>query len=190
MAKFASGAHTGEVSAGMLKDFLSLYVIVGHSERNTAYCESDENIADKFKIIKDQGMMPILCVGETLIEREAGIMETVVESQLKAIIERYGAKTFDDTIIAYEPIWAIGSDMAATPALTNKMCKFIRNKINKNITNEVKNLKIIYGGSVNTKNALQLFALESVDGGLIGRASLDVSEFVSICKAATSVTKK
>ena len=188
VAKFVSGAYTGEVSAGMLKDFLSLYVIVGHSERNTAYCESDENIADKFKIIKDQGMIPILCVGETLIEREAGIMETVVESQLKAIIERYGAKTFDDTIIAYEPIWAIGSDMAATPEQTNKMCKFIRNKINKDIAEEVKNLKIIYGGSVNTKNALQLFALESVDGGLIGRASLDVGEFVSICKAATPNT--
>ncbi len=189
VAKFASGAHTGEVSVGMLKDFLSSYVIVGHSERNTAYCESDENIADKFKIIKDHGMTPILCVGETLIEREAGIMETVVESQLKAIIEKYGAKTFDDTIIAYEPIWAIGTDMAATPDQTNKMCKFIRNKINKNKTDEVKNLKIIYGGSVNAKNALQLFALESVDGGLIGRASLDISEFVSICMAANPITK-
>ena len=187
VAKFLSGAHTGEVSIGMLKDFMSSYVIVGHSERNTAYCESDENIADKFKIIKDQEMIPILGVGETLIEREAGIMEMVVESQLKAIIEKYGAKTFDNTIIAYEPIWAIGTDMAATPDQIKKMCKFIRNKINKNTMDEVKNLKIIYGGSVNTKNALQLFALESVDGGLIGRASLDISEFVSICKAATSI---
>lgn len=188
VAKFDSGPHTGEVSVGMLEDFSSTYVIVGHSERNTAYCESNENIADKFKIIKDNGMTPILCVGETMIEREAGVMERVVESQLKMIIEKYGANTFVNTIVAYEPIWAIGTDMAATPEQISKMCSFIRKKINYDSSKEVNNLKIIYGGSINTKNAVQLFALENVDGGLIGRASLDENDFIAICTAAISTT--
>lgn len=186
VAKFKNGAYTGEVSVGMLEDFLSKYVIVGHSERNTAYCESDENIADKFKLIKDKGMTPILCIGETLIEREAGIMENVVESQLKAIIEKYGAKTFDNSIIAYEPIWAIGSDSAASPDQAKSMCTFIRKLIH-NKKNNIEGLKIIYGGSVNSKNALQLCGLDSVDGALIGRGSLDSEEFVKICQIINSI---
>ncbi len=188
IAKYESGPFTGEVSAAMLKDFLSTYIIVGHSERSTAYCESEENIADKFKIIKDHKMVPILCVGETLIEREAGIMESVVESQLNAVVEKYGANIFEDSIVAYEPIWAIGSDLAATPDQTNKMCKFIKDKINSDLDNEINNLKIIYGGSVNTKNAVQLFALDNVDGGLIGRSSLDATNFSSICTLTDAST--
>ena len=184
VAKFENGPHTGEVSALMLKEFNSKYVIVGHSERSTAYCESDENIAAKFEKIKKYKMIPVLCVGETLIEREAGIMESVVSSQIEAVIKIYGAEIFENSIVAYEPIWAIGSDMAATPDQANKMCDFIRNLICNNHNNEFKNFSIIYGGSVNAKNALQLFASESLNGVLIGRASINFDEFSHICSAA------
>jgi triosephosphate isomerase len=168
VAKFENGAHTGEVSAAMLKEFDNKYVIVGHSERSTAYCESDENIADKFEKIKKYKMTPVLCVGETLIEREAGIMERVISSQIDAIVKIYGAEIFEDSIVAYEPIWAIGSDMAATPEQVNKMCNFIKDYIYKDYKSDFLNLNIIYGGSVNSKNAVQLFASESLDGVLIG----------------------
>ena len=184
VAKFENGPHTGEVSATMLKEFDTKYVIVGHSERSTAYCESDENIAAKFEKIKKYKMIPILCVGETLIEREAGIMESVVSSQIEAIIKIYGNEIFENSIIAYEPIWAIGSDMAATPDQANKMCVFIKKLVCENNKNEFKNFNIIYGGSVNPKNALQLFASESLDGVLIGRASINFDEFSQICSTA------
>ena len=184
VAKFENGPHTGEVSAKMLEEFGAKYVIVGHSERSTAYCESDENIAAKFEKIKKYKMIPVLCVGETLIEREAGIMESVVSTQIKTIIKIFGNEIFENSIIAYEPIWAIGSDMAATPEQANKMCIFIRNLVCANNKKEFKNFNIIYGGSVNPKNALQLFASESLDGVLIGRASINFDEFSHICSAA------
>jgi triosephosphate isomerase len=184
VAKFENGPHTGEVSAAMLKEFDTKYVIVGHSERSTAYCESDENIADKFKKIKNYEMVPVLCVGETLIEREAGIMERVVSTQIEAIVKIYGAEIFENSIVAYEPIWAIGSDMAATPDQANKMCIFIKKLIFEKHNYDLKNFKIIYGGSVNPKNAVQLFASESLDGVLIGRASINFDEFSNICSAA------
>ena len=188
VGKFSHGAHTGEVSSEMLKDFSSTYVIIGHSERNTAYCESEENIADKFKMVKEWGMTPVLCVGETLIEREAGIMASVVQSQIKAVVSKYGADIFSDSIVAYEPIWAIGTDTAASPEQTNHMCNFIRKTIKKDSSQQVSNVKIIYGGSVNQKNTVQLFGLESVDGGLIGRSSLSADEFTSICNLADSLS--
>ena len=184
IAKFENGPHTGEVSATMLKDFGVQYVIVGHSERATAYCESNENIADKFNAIKKYNMMPVLCVGENLIEREAGIMEKVVASQIETIIKCYGVEIFSDSIIAYEPIWAIGTDMAASPEQTNHMCSYIRKLINQDGLNEVKNLKIVYGGSLNSENAVQLFGLNSVDGGLIGRAAINIEDFIKICQSA------
>jgi triosephosphate isomerase len=184
VAKFENGPHTGEVSAAMLKEFDNKYVIVGHSERSTAYCESDENIADKFEKIKKYKMTPVLCVGETLIEREAGIMERVISSQIDAIVKIYGAEIFEDSIVAYEPIWAIGSDMAATPEQVNKMCSFIKDHIYKDYKSDFLNLNIIYGGSVNSKNAVQLFASESLDGVLIGRASINIDEFTQICSTA------
>jgi len=184
VAKFEDGPHTGEVSAAMLKDFDSKYVIVGHSERSTAYCESDENIAHKFEQIKKYNMTPVLCVGETLIEREAGIMERVVSSQIDAIVKINGAEIFENSIVAYEPIWAIGSDMAASPTQVDKMCNFIKDHICKNYNCEFKNFSIIYGGSVNPKNAVQLFASESLDGVLVGRASINIDEFFQICSAA------
>ncbi|MDC0127046.1 triose-phosphate isomerase [Methylophilaceae bacterium] len=184
VAKFESGPHTGEVSAPMLKDFGSKYVIVGHSERSTAYCESDENIAHKFEKIKKYNMTPVLCVGESLIEREAGIMERVVSSQIDAIVKINGAEVFEDSIIAYEPIWAIGSDTAASPAQVDKMCNFIKDHICKVFNGNFKNFSIIYGGSVNSKNAVQLFASESLDGVLVGRSSINIEEFFQICSTA------
>ena len=183
VAKFESGAFTGEVSVSMLKEFGASYVIIGHSERSTAYCESDENIATKLMMVKQAGMTPILCVGESLIEREAGIMEKVVSKQLDTIVEMYGEDIFDETIIAYEPVWAIGSDMAASPEQAQTMHQFIREKLSPN-AKVGKSLKIIYGGSVNPQNALQLFSMPDVDGGLVGRASLNASDFESICHSA------
>lgn len=184
MAKEEEGAFTGEVSAGMLKDFGASYVILGHSERATAYCESDENIAQKFVTAKKHGITPILCVGETLIEREAGAMEMVVGKQLDTIIKRYGAEVFADSVISYEPIWAIGTGLAATPEQAKAMHLYIRNKIAALSADAAKRLKILYGGSVNPQNAVQLFEVSNIDGGLIGKCSLQAQTFENICLIA------
>lgn len=184
LAKEEIGAFTGEVSATMLKDFGAHYVIIGHSERSTAYCESDENIAQKFVRAKKHGLIPVLCVGETLIEREAGVMEMVVGKQLDTIIKLHGAEVFVDTVISYEPIWAIGTGLAATPAQAKSMHLFIRNKISLTNTEAASRLKILYGGSVNPQNAVQLFEGLNIDGGLIGKCSLNAQEFEGICQAA------
>ena len=184
VAKNETGPFTGEVSAEMLRDFCCEYVIIGHSERATAYCESDENIAQKFMVAKQHGLTPILCVGETLIEREAGVMEMVVGKQLDAIINTHDAAVFANTVISYEPIWAIGTGLAATPEQTKSMHLFIRNKIANLNADAANHLKILYGGSVNPQNAVQLFAVDNIDGGLIGRCSLDAQEFAAICHAA------
>ena len=184
MAKNEIGPFTGEVSAEMLRDFGCEYVIIGHSERATAYCESDENIAQKFMVAKQYGLTPILCVGETLIEREAGVMEMVVGKQLDAIINTHGAAMFADAIISYEPIWAIGTGLAATPEQAKNMHVFIRNKIANLNADAANHLKILYGGSVNPQNAVQLFAVDNIDGGLIGKCSLNAQEFAAICHAA------
>ena len=184
VAKNEIGAFTGEVSAAMLADFGATFVIIGHSERATAYCESDENIATKFMQAKKHGLTPILCVGETLIEREAGVMEMVVGKQLDAIIDVHGAAVFADAVIAYEPIWAIGTGLAATPEQAKTMHKFIRNKLANLNVNAADCLKILYGGSVNPQNAVQLFVVENIDGGLIGKCSLNAQQFAGICYAA------
>ena len=189
VAKMEVGAYTGEVSALMLADFGCKFVIIGHSERATAYCESDENIATKFVQAQKHALTPILCVGETLIEREAGVMEMVVSKQLDAIINTHGAAVFADAVISYEPIWAIGTGLAATPDQAKSMHWFIRNKI-ANLNVEAANqLKILYGGSVNPQNAVQLFAVENIDGGLVGQCSLNTQEFAAICHAAEQSTK-
>jgi triosephosphate isomerase (TIM) len=187
MAKGEDGPFTGEVSATMLRDFGCQYVILGHSERSTAYCESDENIAQKFVTAKKHGLTPILCVGETLLEREAGVMEMVVDKQLETIIRQHGGEAFQDAIISYEPIWAIGTGLAATPEQAKAMHRFIRNKILATGAPVENRLKILYGGSVNPQNAVQLFQVDNIDGGLIGRCSLIASEFEVICRAAEMV---
>lgn len=184
MSKDVKGAFTGEVSARMLRDFGASYVVIGHSERATAYCESDENIATKFMQAKSHGLTPILCVGETLIEREAGAMELVVGKQLDAIVSQYGAHVFENTVIAYEPIWAIGTGLAATSEQAQNMHGFIREKIAKLDERAANSLKILYGGSLNPQNAIQLLLTQDIDGGLIGRCSLNAPEFAAICEAA------
>ena len=184
LSKDLVGAYTGEVSVSMLQDFGASYVIVGHSERATAYCESDENIATKFMQAKTHGLTPILCVGETLIEREAGVMEMVVAKQIDTVIEMYGASMFAGAVVAYEPIWAIGTGLAATPDQAQSMHEFIRNRIAGHDKGAANSLKILYGGSVNPQNAVQLFVMQDIDGGLIGRCSLIAGEFEGICRAA------
>ena len=184
LSKDAVGAYTGEVSAAMLKDFGSSYVIIGHSERATDYCESDENIATKFVQAQMYGLTPILCVGETLIEREAGVMEMVVGKQLDSIINKYGAEVFANSVVSYEPIWAIGSGLAASSDQAQSMHEFIRGKVAMLNNAAATSMKILYGGSVNPQNAVQLFAMQDIDGGLIGKCSLNAQEFEGICRAA------
>lgn len=187
ISKDLAGAYTGEVSVEMLKDFGASYVIVGHSERSTAYCESDENVATKFMQAKTHGLVPILCVGETLIEREAGVMEMVVAKQIDTIIAMYGASMFANAVVAYEPIWAIGTGLAATPVQAQDMHEFIRGRIAAHDKDAANSLKILYGGSVNPQNAVQLFAMQDIDGGLIGRCSLVAEEFEGICQAGSCI---
>ena len=181
VSKDLVGAFTGEVSASMLSDFGTDYVIVGHSDRATAYCESNENIATKFMQVKAHGMTPILCVGETLLEREAGIMERAVDEQLGSLLKNYGQSAFDDAVISYEPVWAIGTGLAASSEQAKQMHAFIRSRIGDART------RLLYGGSVNGRNAVELLAVENVDGALIGRCSLLVQEFASICEVASNL---
>ncbi|HYN55038.1 MAG TPA: triose-phosphate isomerase [Methylotenera sp.] len=184
ISKDAVGAFTGEVSATMLKDFGATHVIIGHSERATAYCESDENIATKFMQAQSHGLTPILCVGETLIEREAGVMQMVVGKQLDTILHTYGAAVFANAVVSYEPIWAIGTGLAASSDQAQSMHEFIRGKVAALDIAAASSLKILYGGSVNPQNAVQLFVMQDIDGGLIGRCSLNAQEFEGICRAA------
>lgn len=184
LCKDAVGAFTGEVSAAMLKDFGASYVIIGHSERATAYCESDENIATKFMQAQRHGLTPILCVGETLIEREAGVMQMVVGKQLDTIIKMYGAAVFAKAVVSYEPIWAIGTGLAASAEQAQSMHEFIRGKVAALDKVAATSLKILYGGSVNPQNAVQLFVMQDIDGGLIGKCSLNAQEFEKICRTA------
>jgi triosephosphate isomerase len=185
LSKDLVGPFTGEVSAAMLKDFGASYVIIGHSERATAYCESDENIATKFIQAQSHGLTPILCVGETLIEREAGVMQMVVGKQLDTIINTYGAKVFANAVVSYEPIWAIGTGLAASGGQAQSMHEFIRGKVAALDKTAATSLKILYGGSLNPQNAVQLLVMQDVDGGLIGKCSLNAQEFEEICRIAS-----
>lgn len=187
LSKDAVGPFTGEVSAAMLKDFGASYVIIGHSERATAYCESDENIATKFMQALAHGLTPILCVGETLIEREAGVMQMVVAKQLDTIIKLHGASVFANAVISYEPIWAIGTGLAASSDQAQSMHEFIRGKVAALDKSAAASLKILYGGSVTPQNAVQLLAMDDIDGGLIGKCSLNAQEFEKICLTAAQV---
>lgn len=178
------GAYTGEVSAAMLKDVGCAYVIVGHSERRSLYGESDPLVARKFAAAQARGLIPILCVGEQLSERESGRTQEVVSRQLDAVLELSGAESLARAIIAYEPCWAIGTGRNATPEQAEEVHRFIRGRIaerNAKIAGEV---RILYGGSVKVGNAGELFTQPDVDGGLIGGASLKSEEFLAILAAA------
>lgn len=178
------GAYTGEVSASMLRDFGCTHVIVGHSERRSLYGESDELVAKKYSVAQAAGLIPILCVGELLAEREAGITEQVIARQLDAVISAAGVASLAKAIVAYEPVWAIGTGKTASPDQAQTVHAFIRNKIAALDSDVAAGLVIQYGGSVKASNAAELMAKPDIDGALVGGASLIADEFVAICKAA------
>jgi triosephosphate isomerase len=178
-----SGAFTGEISGAMLNDFNCKYAIVGHSERRSLYGEQDQDTANKYAAALKHGLTPILCVGELLEEREAGVTEEVVARQLDAVIENSGVESLADGVIAYEPVWAIGTGKTATPDQAQAVHAFIRSKIAALNADVAAKVQILYGGSVNGGNAAELFAMEDIDGGLVGGASLKVDEFLKICTA-------
>ena len=184
VSEHESGAYTGEIAAGMLNDYDCRYVIVGHSERRNIYGESDQLVAEKFVRVQAAGMVPILCVGELLEEREAGNTEEVVARQLDAVIEQAGIAAFTDAVIAYEPVWAIGTGLTATPDQAQEVHAFIRLRLARHDDNIADKIRIQYGGSVKAGNARELFSMADVDGGLIGGASLKAEEFLAICHAA------
>lgn len=177
------GAFTGEVAGPMLRDVGCTYAIVGHSERRSIYGESDEFTARKFAAARRFGLTPILCVGELLEEREAGTTETVVGRQLDAVIELEGIAALGEAVIAYEPVWAIGTGRTASPEQAQEVHAFIRNKLAGLDAGVAGKVRILYGGSVKAANAAELFAMADIDGGLIGGASLQAGEFLGICTA-------
>ncbi|WP_286240134.1 triose-phosphate isomerase [Neptuniibacter halophilus] len=180
----ANGAFTGEISLAMLQDLGCEYVILGHSERRSLYGENDQLVAEKFVAAVAAGVKPILCVGETLEEREQGETMQVVARQLNAVIEAAGIDKFADAVIAYEPVWAIGTGKTATPEQAQEVHAEIRQILAQNSVEIADKLRILYGGSVNAANAAELFANEDVDGGLVGGASLKANDFIAICQAA------
>ena len=179
-----NGAYTGEVAASMVKEFGSKYVIVGHSERRHIYGESNEMVAVKFEQVKKNNLVPILCVGETLQDREDGHTEVVIAKQIDAVLDLLGIDGFNDTVIAYEPVWAIGTGHTATPEQAQEVHEFIRCKIGALNKDIAANLRILYGGSMKPENAKQLLQQNDIDGGLIGGASLKAQDFISIAAAA------
>lgn len=178
------GAFTGEVSATMLLDFGCRYVIVGHSERRSLYGETDELVAKKYLAAQAAGLTPILCVGESLEERESGVTEQVVARQLDAVIAAAGVASLAKAVVAYEPVWAIGTGKTASPEQAQAVHAFIRSKIAALDPAVAAGLVIQYGGSVKASNAAELMAQPDIDGGLIGGASLVADEFIAICRAA------
>ncbi|MBT7443118.1 MAG: triose-phosphate isomerase [Methylococcales bacterium] len=179
-----SGAFTGEVSGEMIKDVGCQIVLVGHSERRSIYGETDEAVADKFAKAQELGLKPILCVGELLEERENNITEEVVGRQLDAVINKSGIQALANSVVAYEPVWAIGTGKTASPEQAQEVHAFIRSKIASLDAGIADGLQLLYGGSVKSGNATELFSQADIDGGLIGGASLDATEFLAICKAA------
>lgn len=178
------GAHTGEMSASMLVDLGCSHVLVGHSERRAMYHETSELVAEKFAVAQRAGLIPVLCVGETLEEREAGSTDAVVGAQLQAVVERCGISAFENAVLAYEPVWAIGTGKTASPEQAQEVHAYLRNTLSALDANIAGSLRILYGGSVKGSNAAALFAMPDVDGGLVGGASLDGDQFLEICAAA------
>ena len=179
---FETGAYTGEVSAAMLAEFGCRYVLNGHSERRAMHAESDQLVADKAKAALAHRLTPIVCVGETLAEREAGQTDAVVKRQLSAVIHTLG-HCISQIVVAYEPVWAIGTGQTASPEQAQAVHALLRAQL-KAATEHAGGMKILYGGSVKADNALSLFAQPDIDGGLIGGASLKAADFAAICRAA------
>ena len=178
-----SGAFTGEVSAAMLVECGCRYAIVGHSERRSLYLESDVLVAARFAMAQKGGLTPILCVGETLAEREQGVTEQVVARQIDAVLEVCGNDAFDEAVVAYEPVWAIGTGQVATPDQAQAVHEFIRGRLADSNAQAAERLRILYGGSMNPSNAAELLSRPDIDGGLIGGASLKAADFLAIAQS-------
>lgn len=178
------GAYTGEVSGGMLKDVGCEYVIIGHSERRSLYGESDSDSAQKYIAAQRHGLTPIFCIGELLEERENGTTEAVCARQLDAVIEAAGVASLAKAVIAYEPVWAIGTGKVASPEQAQAVHAFIRNKLAALDPAIAEKVQILYGGSMNPSNVADLIAQPDIDGGLIGGASLKAEDFLALCQAA------
>ncbi len=184
VSEHESGAYTGEVAAAMLRDVGCSHVLVGHSERRQYHAESDARVAAKFVAAQKAALTPILCVGETLQEREAGATEAIIRRQLMAVIEHAGVAAFTNAVVAYEPVWAIGTGRTATPEQAQAVHAFMRDTFAQLDATIADSLRLLYGGSVKPANAGELFAQRDVDGGLIGGASLSAADFRAICAAA------
>lgn len=181
VSEYQNGALTGEVSAQMLHDFSCRYVIIGHNERRRLQGESDQRVAEKFVASQANGLIPILCVGESLADREEGNYLRTIQQQLQHVIDVVGLSAFANAVVAYEPVWAVGTGKTATPDQAQEVHRFIRSQLG-SLADDV---RILYGGSVKPSNAQELFALEDVDGALLGGASLNAEEFITICEIAS-----
>lgn len=184
LSECSQGAFTGEVSAAMLGDFACRYVIVGHSERRAMYGDTDEVVAAKFAAARAAGLVPILCVGETLAQRESGETAKIVAGQLEFVLDRVGVEAFSGAVVAYEPVWAIGTGVTATPEQAQEVHAAIRALMAVRDESVAAGLQILYGGSVKAQNAGEIFSKADIDGGLVGGASLVVNDFLAICQAA------
>ena len=178
-----SGAFTGEISAAMLKESGCRYAIVGHSERRALYGESDQLVAARYAMAIAGGLTPILCVGETLDERDSGVTEAVVGRQIDAVLDGSGIASMTQAVIAYEPVWAIGTGQVATPEQAQAVHEFIRDRLAQLDSDIAQGLQILYGGSMNPANAAQLLSQQDIDGGLIGGAALKANDFIAIAQA-------
>lgn len=179
-----SGAYTGEIAGSMLTDFGCKYVIIGHSERRTYHGETDMQVAEKFTAARKAGLIPLFCIGETQEEREGGITEEVVARQIDAVIGHCGVGMLGEGVIAYEPVWAIGTGLTASPEQAQDVHAFIRERVAQSSAAVAEGLRILYGGSMKPDNAAELLAKADIDGGLIGGASLTAKDFLGICTAA------
>lgn len=181
-----SGAFTGEVAAAMLLEYGVNYCLIGHSERRELFFETDSDVAGKFAAVQTAGLTPVLCFGESLAQREQESTEQVILGQVDAVLAQVGVLAFANAVLAYEPIWAIGTGMTATPEQAQAVHELIRRHVAALDSEVAQNLRIIYGGSVKSNNAAQLFGQADIDGGLVGGASLSAEEFIAICKSADS----
>lgn len=184
VSQFESGAYTGEISPSMLKDVGCEFVIVGHSERRAMYGESSEIVAAKFLAAQVAGLIPILCVGETLEQREAGTTEAIIDGQMDAVLDATGIDAFDSAVIAYEPVWAIGTGKTASPEQAQAVHQHIRQRLASHDARRADRVQILYGGSMKGDNAPGLLSMADIDGGLIGGASLKANDFLAIAAAA------
>lgn len=184
VSEHVAGAYTAEVSASMLREFGCRYVLVGHSERRALYGETDAAVAAKFVAAQAAGLVPVLCVGETLAERESGLTGEVVSRQLSTVLDVVGVSALASAVVAYEPVWAIGTGVTATPQQAQAVHAAIRRQVAALDAVVANGLRILYGGSVKPQSALELFGQADVDGGLIGGAALVADDFLAICRAA------